>query len=168
MNEEKNNLENNNPEDLNYSFDFSSQVEPEVQTPVQPAPVQEQAQPTPQMVDVSVPVMEETQTVVEPVQEPAQAAPQMVDVSVPVVEETQTVVEPVQEQAQAAPQMVDVSVPVMEETQTVVEQAQQPAPTETTEELKDGKSTMRFVIILGIIIVAFIIALPFVLNILGY
>jgi len=165
MDEQKNNLENNNPENLDYSFDFANQVEPEVQSQetvaVEPAPAE------PQMVDVSVPVMD--QPVQAQVQEPAPAEPQMVDVSVPVMD--QPVQAQVQEPAPAEPQMVDVSVPVtdqpvqVQETVTV-EQTQQPA--ETTEELKDSKSTLRFVIILAVIIVAFIIALPFVLNLLGY
>jgi len=113
MDEQKNNLENNNPENLDYSFDFANQVEPEVQS-------------------------QETVAV-----EPAPAEPQMVDVSVPVTDQ-----------------------PVQVQETVTVEQTQQPA--ETTEELKDSKSTLRFVIILAVIIVAFIIALPFVLNLLGY
>ena len=139
MDEQKNNLENNNPENLDYSFDFANQVEPEVQSQetvaVEPAPAE------PQMVDVSVPVMD--QPVQAQVQEPAPAEPQMVDVSVPVTDQ-----------------------PVQVQETVTVEQTQQPA--ETTEELKDSKSTLRFVIILAVIIVAFIIALPFVLNLLGY
>jgi len=126
MNEQKNNLEQINPENLDYSFDFANQVEPEQTTE---APVVET------VATESTPVMPEQ--------------PQMVDVSVPVMEQNVS------------------ETPVTEVQETVaVEQTQ---PTEqTAEEIKDGKSTLRFVIILVVIIVAFIIALPFVLNWLGY
>lgn len=209
MNEEKNNNleENNNTENLGYSFDFANQVETEPLnvTPIeQPAvnienpatqvveqpvvePVQTVETPAePQMIDVSVPVLDET---LEPVQAPVEPTPEVINNVVEPVKEVETpatqvveqpTVEPVQtvETPVAEPQMVDVSVPVMdttipnnnqepvqniEPTQEPVNQSQE---VQTTD-LKDGKSTVRFVIILAVIVIAFIIALPFILNFLG-
>lgn len=139
MNEEKNNnLEgNNNTENLGYSFDFANQVEAE-QLNVAPT-----SQPAQTMETPAAPVEQQP---VQPVEQPS-AEPQMVDVSVPVMDEATTVNN--QEQVQPTQEVVN---------QT--EEAQTP-------ELKDGKSTVRFVIILAVIVIAFIIALPFILNFLG-
>jgi len=208
MNEQKNNLENNNPENLDYSFDFANQVEPEKTvetiTEVPAAPTTEtitvEESAAPQMVDVSVPVMDDaiigenkvptetpvmTEPMIEtPVAEPIVETPQPVPVAEPVVETPQPapVAEPVVETPQPAPVAEPVvetpqPTPVVEPAAPVVEQTTVEVPvqentsttqTETTEEIKDGKSTIRFVIILVVVIVAFIIALPFILNLLGY
>ena len=155
MNEQKNNLENNNPENLDYSFDFANQVETEPKPATQPS-----------QVDVSVPVMEEAVIGAETVSPVTPAQPQMETITeAPVVEPA---VAPSQTSA-TQPAQVDVSVPVVE--QTVAENTTTETTVATannTEEIKDGKSTIRFVVILVIIIVAFIIALPFILNFLGY
>ena len=176
MNEQKNNLETESPENLDYSFDFTNQVEPE-KTEVQETLTVDPIPAEPQMVDVSVPVMEEavsdtniTVASSEPVQQPA-IAPVMDQpvVSEPVVENVQ---ETVTVETPAVGEQLDVSVPVMDqnvgETPEQVTVAEQTESIEQTEEIKDGKSTLRFVIILVIIIVAFIIALPFALDLLGY
>lgn len=146
MNEEKNNNleENNNTENLGYSFDFANQVETE---PLNVTPIEQPAvnieNPATQVVEQ--PTVEPVQTVETPV-----AEPQMVDVSVPVMDTTipNNNQEPVQN---------------IEPTQEPVNQSQE---VQTTD-LKDGKSTVRFVIILAVIVIAFIIALPFILNFLG-
>ena len=76
MNEEKNNTEN-----LGYSFDFANQVETE---PLNVTPIEQPAVniETPATQVVEQPVVEPVQTVETP------AEPQMIDVSVPVLDET--------------------------------------------------------------------------------
>ncbi len=145
---ENENLDNNQPEEktenLDYSFDFGGQVDKPAETlepvmpeavPVEPVSMSEPVQP--EVIVDPAPVMPEVAPV-EPVVAPE---PTLVDVSVPVMEETPA--------------------PVMEQTAEPVAEVQEEAPT------KSGKSTVTFIIVLGVIVICFILALPFILKFLG-
>ena len=204
MNEEKNNNQSNvNPENLNYSFDFTNQVEPEEpnadmnpapllneppnpEPTVAPAPTPARVTPDPAVVPNPEPVAPQPQ--VAPVNpEPTMAAPKPeptiapAPTPAPVTPEPAPVTptpesaptptvnamaqEPVTPQTQVISQPVDVSVPVLDNdmptNQTSTEAPNNQEPT------KSGKSTAVFIIVLVVIIVAFIVALPFLLDILG-
>ena len=178
---------------LSYSFDFSSQVEPEKninqvpkqpinQTPVEPAPapepvVQTPVEPAPQPV-VQAPVepapQPVVQTPVEPVsapepvvQTPVEPAPQPV-VQAP-VEPTLAPVNQVQEQDSIPnPQAQTIEQSNVSKAQGNTESSVQEKTVQNDEELiKDKKGTKKFIIIIGIIVIAFIIALPFIFKLIG-
>ena len=140
---------------LSYSFDFSSQVEPEKninqvpkqpinQTPVEPAPAPE-------------PVV---QTPVEPAPQPVVQAP---------VEPTLAPVNQVQEQDSIPnPQAQTIEQSNVSKAQGNTESSVQEKTVQNDEELiKDKKGTKKFIIIIGIIVIAFIIALPFIFKLIG-
>ena len=173
--ENKNNNETNNG-NLDYSFDFASQVN-------KPEDVNAQVATT-ETAPVTSPVPEtepiftataETTPVVDTLSEPSTEVPTMAPVenTVPSAENAE------------APKMVDVSVPVMDATQSE-EGSTSVAPLEdklevneqvqtinvennvtTKEEKSSNKSAFTFVVVLAVIIVAFIVALPFIKNYLG-
>lgn len=181
INTDDGNVVNVDTNGLSYSFDFSSQVEPnngpapvnapEVSAaPVEPVASPDVATPDAQPVaspTVETPVVEETSAEVTPAVEAA-----------PVVEAT-----PMVEAAPAAEVTPEVETAPAVEAAPIVETTEQAADaplegtTETTSEtkqeevsdealIKDKKATKRFLIIVFIIVVAFIIALPWIFGIL--
>ena len=134
---------------LSYSFDFSSQVE---QTP-QVAPVQ------PEVAPQVAPVQPEVAPQVAPVQ--PEVAPQ----AAPVQPEVAPQVAPVQ--PEVAPQVA----PVQPEVAPQVAPIQPEVAVQNTEQnitgdelIKDKKSTKVFLTVLFVLVVAFIISLPFLYN----
>lgn len=145
MDENKN--EQNN---MNYSFDFANQVEKEVEPVVKPMPANNEP----------IATTEVTPAEATPVATPTVASTE--NTSVTTTEVTPTVTSPVENQATTEPannQTTPVPVGAVEENVEPVE--------DEAELIKDKKATKRFLIIIVIIIVAFIIALPFIFNIIG-
>ncbi len=163
--ENKNNNETNNG-NLDYSFDFASQVN-------KPEDVNAQVATT-ETASVTSPVPEtepiftaaaETTPVVDTLSEPSTEvstmapveAPKMVDVSVPVMDATQS------EEGSTSVAPLEDKLEVNEQVQTINVENN----VTTKEEKSSNKSTFTFVVVLAVIIVAFIVALPFIKNYLG-
>ena len=124
---------NVNANGLNYSFDFSSQVNNTVPGTVAPMPTAEPVAPAP------MPAVEPVAPAPMPTVEPVAQAP--MPTAEPVAPAPMPAVEPVQVQQ---------------------------ATTQRTELIKDKNGTKKFLIIVGIIVVVFIIALPFIFKMLGW
>ena len=174
--ENKNNNETNNG-NLDYSFDFASQVnKPEDMNTasvnnVEPASVTSPAPETAPIFTASA----EAEPTVNTLSESSTEAPVMATVENTVPSAA----------ASEAPKMVDVSVPVMDTAQgeetttsaapledaTAVNQQPQTTNVENNqapqEEQSSNKNTFTFVVVLVVIIVAFIVALPIIKNYLG-
>lgn len=163
--ENKNNNETNNG-NLDYSFDFASQVnKPEdVNAQVAATETAPVTSPVPETEPIFTAAVETT-PVVDTLSEPSTEVPtvapvkvpKMVDVSVPLMDATQsedgsTSVAPLEDKLEANEQAQTINV---ENNVT------------TKEEKSSNKSTFTFVVVLAVIIVAFIVALPFIKNYLG-
>ena len=190
INTDDGNVVNINSNGLNYSFDFSSQVDStsnvakpsSVETldviapaaepvqPVAPMPAVEPVQPAapmsaaePVQPAAPMPAVEPVQPVAPmPAAEPVQPAAPM-----PAVEPVQ----PVAPMPAAEPVQPVAPMPAAEPVQPVApmpaEQVQQSVQTDGDDLIKDKKSTKTFLIILGIVVAIFIIALPFIFRFFG-
>lgn len=180
--------EENKNEGLNYSFDFAGQVSDEQNNsqPTETAPVEEAATPTL--------AAEQPAPVAEPVEQTVTPTPivEQAEQTVTPTQAAETVEQPTP--APAAEQPVPVAesaeqtvAPTVEQTEQTVtpaaEPTEQPAPVtdpqpiqvdnintnfeESKVEEKSGKSTLRFIIVIAVIIAVVIGALPFIFKYLG-
>ena len=158
------NVVNVNSNGLNYSFDFSNQVSsnPEPINPIpMPAPASN-VEPAPMPGTVSAP---EPQPVVEPVVSPESAPVDPVSTVEPVVSPEPAPVESVNTpDINSDSEMQNVA--ENQATEKPLEQANT-ANVQGEELIEDKKGTKKFLIIITIIVVAFIIALPFIFNLIG-
>ena len=154
INTDDGNVVNINSNGLNYSFDFSSQVD-STSNVAKPSSVE--------TLDVIAPAAEPVQPVAPmPAVEPVQPAAPM-----PAAEPVQ----PVAPMPAAEPVQPVAPMPAAEPVQPVApmpaEQVQQSVQTDGDDLIKDKKSTKTFLIILGIVVAIFIIALPFIFGFFG-
>ena len=158
------NVVNVNSNGLNYSFDFSNQVSSNPE-PINPTPMPAPAsnvEPAPMPGTVSAP---EPQPVVEPVVSPEPAPVDPVSTVEPVVSPEPAPVESVNNpDINSDSEMQNVA--ENQATEKPLEQANT-ANVQGEELIEDKKGTKKFLIIITIIVVAFIIALPFIFNLIG-
>ena len=158
------NVVNVNSNGLNYSFDFSNQVSSNPE-PINPTPMPAPAsnvEPAPMPGTVSAP---EPQPVVEPVVSPEPAPVDPVATVEPVVSPEPAPVESVNNpDINSDSEMQNVA--ENQATEKPLEQANT-ANVQGEELIEDKKGTKKFLIIITIIVVAFIIALPFIFNLIG-
>ena len=158
------NVVNVNSNGLNYSFDFSNQVSSNPE-PINPTPMPAPAsnvEPAPMPGTVSAP---EPQPVVEPVVSPEPAPVDPVPTVEPVVSPEPAPVESVNNpDINSDSEMQNVA--ENQATEKPLEQANT-ANVQGEELIEDKKGTKKFLIIITIIVVAFIIALPFIFNLIG-